>query len=88
MFKGNPLYITGNANFPNNALIILTPKDSQIPAIKFTYQLQSSINGYKLDGSIRYREKVTSIKAQAISLDKINWDINIQVNIMLIKWLK
>lgn len=78
-FKDKVFKIGGTISLPERAKVILSYDSLKVSPIEFDYQIQSAVDGYKLDGSIRYTEKVTKFKAQAVSLDKVNWDVNLQV---------
>lgn len=74
--------INGNANLigslPVKVLITFTPQDNSVP-LTFQYNLETTLKGYGLVGSLSYSNRLTRFSGNATANDKFNWEINLQV---------
>ncbi|XP_066155546.1 uncharacterized protein Apoltp [Euwallacea fornicatus] len=75
--------INGNANLigslPAKVLITFTPQDNSVP-LTFQYNLETTLRGYGLVGSLSYSNRLTHFSGNATANDKFNWEINLQVD--------
>lgn len=76
-------YVLILAEIPVEGQIKLTPQDGSDP-LNFEYKLQTKEDkSYALFGSITHLQKFTRFRVQAIPKEKLDWQFDLQVNIII-----
>ncbi|KAL1492708.1 hypothetical protein ABEB36_010924 [Hypothenemus hampei] len=65
-------------SLPAEVLITFTPKDNGLP-LTFQYDLETTPKGYGLNGFLRYFGGLTHFRGNATANNKLNWEINLQI---------
>ncbi|KAH1029523.1 hypothetical protein HUJ05_002749, partial [Dendroctonus ponderosae] len=75
--------INGNVDLigslPLQVLITLIPQANSVPST-FQYNIETTLNGYGLVGSLSYSNRLTHFSGNAKANDKLNWEIRFKVD--------
>ncbi|XP_076260910.1 apolipoprotein lipid transfer particle isoform X2 [Rhynchophorus ferrugineus] len=82
LLRDKAFKINGTVNvirtIPVKVLITFIPVDNNVP-LTFQYDLEATLKGYELVGFLSYSTGVTRFKGDAVTNNKLNWEINLQV---------